>query len=220
MTRMKGWRKKLRRRIQSQSDKTDKVLKDVQERRSRRKRQKKASEPVESKPEVPTFGRKKLEDAATSGQEGAGQTHKYGVNWKHVLGWFHDGMERNNPDWLVVDKGKGSEEEEESWVWRQRDCANRLLKRYGAEVVKETVAWFCDNWQALKDASDGRLTGSPSINLLWASRERYFADAKAGVKPMKPKKRRPRKKRKHMVGEYDAESASKSPDAGWDDDDV
>ncbi|MBN2258098.1 MAG: hypothetical protein JW704_09765 [Anaerolineaceae bacterium] len=137
------------------------------------------------------------------GQTGAGV-----VNWYHVQAWFIDGIKRNNKGWLVVQPDdKWTERSQTWWGGKEKANAGRLLKHYGEEILHKTVAWFCDNWQGIKDASNGRLGGAPTVNLLWAARDRFFAEALEG-KRYKPKRK------KHMVGEYDANTDT-MPNRGW-----
>lgn len=158
-----------------------------------------------------------LEESALSNKPKPGQTETDVVNWYHVQSWFIHGILRNNPDWLVVKvDSKRSPETQTMWVWPEKNCAERLLKHYGKDVVEKTVAWFCDNWQGIMDASNGRLGGGPSVKLLWVSRERFFAEAKQN-RIYKPGFKGAKKRRKHMVGEYDANADSKMPDIGWGD---
>lgn len=219
MARQKDWRKVLSRKIAKASVKTEQIHKEVTVKRAKNKSQRKKAEAETPKDERPDFGKMDLAEAARSKKRKAGQTGTSVVNWFNVQGWFKEGMLRNNPDWLVVRHDDDDRYDQTWWCWREKSCAEKLLKHYGPKVVEKTVAWFCDNWQGLMDASDYRLTGAPTINLLWVSRERYFVDAKLGKKPKAPKKhkRNPSGKKLHMVGEYNAESASKSPDFGWGD---
>ena len=191
--------------------------KKVRKKRSARKTR-------EEKPDTPDFEaadkpytQSSLYDAAKTKKRNSRQTKGSVVNWFCVQDWLISGILRNNRKWFVVKKdGEWKENEQTWWVWGEKNCAERLLKHYGAEVVEKTVAWFCDNWQAMIDASDGRLSGAPSVKLLWVSRDRIFADAELGISPAKPKRRA--NKKRHMVGEYDAKSASKRPRIGWSDD--
>ena len=91
-----------------------------------------------------------------------------------------------------------------------------MLKHYGSDVLNRTIKWFVENWQAMKDRSEGKLTGSPTVTLLWVSRERIFADAEAGF-PIRPPKKTSSKRKRHMNSEYDEESARKMPGIGWSD---
>jgi hypothetical protein len=185
--------------IESSEDTRVKVKKRRDERRS--------DSGAESGKKNPNFGQKTLADAI-------GQNKKDEVNWYTVQDWFWKEIMRVNPAWAVV-KEKKDEEEQTGWTWNEKNCAQRLLKHYGAEVVRNTVIWFVDNWQAMKDRSDGALTGAPTVNLLWVSRERIFPDAQAGI-VIKPKRKARRKKKKHMVGEYDDDrDYSKIPKVGW-----
>lgn len=149
-----------------------------------------------------------LQDCIKGRKKRRGQTGPRRVNWFDVQTWMREAMDRNNPDWLVVKKENWTERGQTWWTWAEKNCAERLLEHYGADVVKNTIDWYCDNWQAMVDSSRGSLSGAPSIKLLFSSRDRMFADAKLGNTPGKRKK-------KHMVGEYDAKAADKMPKLGW-----
>lgn len=152
----------------------------------------------------------------------SGQTAKSDVGWFDVHEWFREGIMRNNKKWLVCqpvpyrdgDDCSGSGSGVLGWCHPEKKCARMLLVKYGAGVVEKVVGWYCDNWDALKKNSDGRLIGAPSVRLLWASRDMFFSEEAMSGKKVKVKKPKPKPK-KHMVGEYDAERSSKSPRVGW-----
>lgn len=172
-----------------------------------------------SKSDCPDFSdvfcESSLDDAVAFGKK-CGQRKKCAVNWFQVQGWFANAIARNNKDWLVVEKDD-DELSQTAWAWKEKGCAERLLKHYGPEVVEKTVDWFCDNWQAMKDASCGKLYGAPTVCFLWSSRERIFPAAKEGKPYVVSTKKHSKRKKKHMVGEYNAESANKMPRIGFGD---
>jgi len=97
---------------------------------------------------------------------------------------------------------------------------SELIKLYEGEQIKKAIDWLCDNWQTMKDNSEGRLSGSPTIGYLYSCRERIFSDAREGILVTVPEKKG-RKKKIHMAGEYDATAAAKRPRVGrWTDDSV
>ena len=220
MARQKDWKQRLLKRAKVRSEKTKEVHEEVTKKRAKKKSMRVATDEDRVKPDTPSFGKLDLKEAAKTDRERAKnksrQTDKSVVNWFTVQSWFKAGILKNNPAWLGTKKHGDKKYGQMTWVWDQKNCAERLLKAYTPEEVEKTVAWFCDNWQAMMDASDNRLSGAPTVNLLWVSRERIFADAALGKVPKIPR-RVPTKKpnKRHMVGEYDAKSASKSPDFGW-----
>jgi hypothetical protein len=134
-----------------------------------------------------------------------------------VQEWFITAMIRNNITWLPskISKDISDEKARQSW-WNAKDAklASELVKLYNGDQIKKSIDWLCDNWQSMKDRSDGKLSGSPTIGFLYSCRERIFSDAREGILITVPEKRG-RKKKIHMAGEYDAESANKSPRSGW-----
>lgn len=201
--------------------KTEKDYARVRAKRAARRLSQQTEKPETSEfaePKAKVFGKVSLPEAALSRKPRPGQTGSNVINWYYVQDWFIRGILKNNPDWLVVQPDdRWNSTTQTMWAWREKACAERLLKHYGPDVVKNTVAWFCDNWQEIKNASNSRLGGAPSVRLLWSARERFFAEAKEGKTYEGGLSNRRKKKRKHMVGEYDADADSKMPDIGWGD---
>lgn len=180
--------------------------------RRNRKAKARKSECIKREREHPDFGAMSLDDAV-----GGGQTRKHIVNWYTVQGWFWREIVLVDKKWLVAGKHE-SEKKQTWWTWREKGCAERLLKLYGPEVVEKVVKWFVKNWQAMKDRSDGKLTGAPTVNLLWVSRERIVPDAIAGVEiELHGKGKKKGKRKRQNIGEYNDESAKKLPRVGWGD---
>jgi hypothetical protein len=201
MIRSKNWRKKVLEKVEVVKDNTNNKESEVVEKRNKNRCIKQEFESNLS--ETPEFNCEKTYS----------RTKNKRVNWFCVQRWFIDGIRKNNPDWLVIDNKKTenwTERKQTWWTWAEKNCAQRLLEHYGEDVVKKTVEWFCNNWQGMVDESDGRLSGAPSVKLLWASRDRIFVDAKLGYVPGKKRK----KVKKHMVGEYDPELDG-SKKVGW-----
>ena len=112
-----------------------------------------------------------------------GQTPEQVLNSYHVQSWFREGITRRirwsvtlplNDDW---------------WRGKQRFLAKKLLAAFEGELVKKAIFYLCDNWEEMVKGSAGRLTGIPTIELLWASRDRIFADAERGRPYVSPTKR-------------------------------
>jgi len=206
--RKSDWKDRLAKRAKVRKEDTQKRHVEVTAKRAARRKKKvpKSSD----KPLVPSFGPLGIEDKTRD----CGQTQKKVIGWFLVQGWFRSAIIKTNPAWLVTDHEDATAQSQSWWTWAEKNCAERLLKRYGEETVEKTVKWFVANWQAKKDRSDGRLEGAPTVNLLWVSRERIFSDAKEGIKIKPPRKR---KTKKHMVGEYDDAAANKLPRVGWGD---
>jgi len=169
-----------------------------------------------SKDEVPNFGVSKISHCIGDCTD-IDKTSKSVVNFKMVQEWFIMAMVRNNITWVPPKLANNMSDERamKSW-WNAKDikCVSELIKLYEGEQIKKAIDWLCNNWQTMKDKSEGRLSGSPTIGYLYSCRERIFSDAREGILVTVPLKRG-RKKKIHMVGEYDAESANKSPRSGW-----
>jgi hypothetical protein len=203
-----NWRKKFSKKIEDIKENTLRL-----EEKAREKRKEKNKIKQELKPETPSFKDCYTQSTVDKSAGDNRQSKENKVNWFCVQRWFIKGIRKNNPDWLVIDNEKTkkwTERKQTWWTWAEKNCAQRLLDHYGENVVRETVEWFCDNWQGMVDESNGRLSGAPSVKLLWASRDRIFVDAKLGYVPGK----RNKKKKKHMVGEYDPELDG-STKVGW-----
>ena len=111
-----------------------------------------------------------------------GQRPKKAVNSTEVKLWFREGLEELYGGKLTIPPDKVW------WTVKEKNVANRLLEAYGEELVKKTVAYFCEHWMKIVSRSRGRISGRPDIKLLWAMRERIFADAELGVVPEQGKK--------------------------------
>lgn len=206
------WASELLKKANRRIEESDKIHEIVSKKRcDNRKRSKKSNS--NKKVGVPNFGQMTLDDSV--GQQNCRQTETNDVNWYTVQGWFWKEIMHINPKWAVVEKF-GAQEDQTWWTWKEKNCAQRLLKHYGSDVLNRTIKWFVENWQAMKDRSEGKLTGSPTVTLLWVSRERIFADAEAGF-PIRPPKKTSSKRKRHMNSEYDEESARKMPGIGWSD---
>jgi hypothetical protein len=59
--------------------------------------------------------------------------------------------------------------------------ARKLLDAYDGELVRKAIFYMCDNWEEMVKSSAGRLSGMPTIELLWSIRDRIFPDAERGV---------------------------------------
>jgi hypothetical protein len=194
-------------------EESDSIQEKVAKKRQQKRRAKKESD--KKKGDHPDFGLMSLDEAV--GQQSCRQTQDGIVNWYIVQGWFWREIKRVNPAWLVVKKkNRGTEKDQTWWAVKEKKLAHKLLAHYGPEVLERTVRWFVENWQAIKDRSQGKVTGAPTVQLLWASRERIFSDAEAGIEVKPLEKHRAKKRKRHMVGEYDDESASE-PRIGWGD---
>ena len=215
MTRRTDWLSVLAKKVKVVTEETEKTRVEVKRKRASRKKKARSKSPDFSTPLSPCR-KMSLGEAAKTDKIKAGQTQGSRVNWYHVQEWFIEGILRNNKDWLVVQPDdKWNNKTQTLWAWAEKNCAERLLKHYGEEIVRKTVLWFCDNWQGIKDQSRGKFGGAPSVKLLWTVRDRYFVEAKEG-KVYELLKRRKIKKKRHMVGEY---ADSDMPRVGWGDDD-
>lgn len=103
-----------------------------------------------------------------------GQTAKAVLNSDHVEVWFHDALlGKYGKDFIVA-----------RWTLVQKKLAKDLLAVYGGELVQRAIEFFVASWDAIVANSNGRLSGTPSINLLFAMRERIFGDVQQGKEPL------------------------------------
>lgn len=222
-TKKEAWRSRLEAIVQRQVEKTGQAAAEVVSKRSKRKAEVLKAHPEFEEPNATTY-RQVLMTEKNIGARAKPKRRSDGTpNWFFVQEWFIDGIYRNNRKWFVVEPGKDWNATSQTlWVWAEKNCAERLLAHYGEEIVKKTVAWFCDNWQGIIDQSHGRLGGAPNIKMLWAMRDKYFVEASEGkvyerAKSIKDAKAERRKKKKHMVGEHDPDAEAKMPLVGWGD---
>ena len=177
MARMKI--KELALRIKAVQEKSQKTIIEVKQKREKAK-----------KKNIPNFG-------ITL------QTKKNVVNTNSVRDWFSDGIERNWGNEVT------NPFENKEWKTRGKEgaLAKKLLSKYGAEMTKKGVDYLCDNWQIICDNSGGKLTGLPTVGLLWAMRDRIFSDIERGIAPQ------PAKTKRHMSGEFIGHGDM--PKIGW-----
>lgn len=121
---------------------------------------------------VPSFDNLRADDD--------GQTPNGVLNSTHVQGWFKESLLEKYGDAFIV----------APWTRQQQKLAKDLLALYGGDLVRRAVAFLVASWDALVEGSNERLSGVPSVNLLYAMRERVFGDVQTGRKPLRPKKRR------------------------------
>lgn len=114
------------------------------------------------------------------------------VNASAVEDWFRYGLSALFGQTFIVPK----------WTVKQKTLAKWMLEQYGPELTQAGVVYFCDNWNNLVRSSRGRLSGAPTVNLLWAMRERIFADVQSGKKQVDPANK-------------DEFRKDDSPDSGW-----
>jgi hypothetical protein len=89
------------------------------------------------------------------------------------------------------------------WTVKQNTLAKRLLTDYGSDLTEAAVRQFCKGWRDLVKGSRGRISGSPTISLLWSMRERIYAEVQNGKKMVLP------------VNSDEYRDDDGSPDAGW-----
>jgi hypothetical protein len=116
------------------------------------------------------------------------------VNTVDVERWFREGIFALYDRPLILSR----------WGVKERALAKKLLKTYGDDLTKRTVEHFCREWPDLLKRSRGRISGVPTVMLLWAMRDSVFSDVQLGaVKPADPAR----------TDEYREDEDS--PDAGW-----
>lgn len=206
-----AWVKDLLKKAEVRTEKSDEIGEKVKKKRVARRKAKEAAKSRDPD-SIPDFGAMSLDESVC--KQDARQTKKDVVNWYTVQGWFWDEILKVNKKWLVVKGERGSEKDQTQWTWKEKNCAQRLLDHYGPDVLRETIRWYVENWQVMKDRNL-KLMGAPTVNFLWAGREQIFADAAVGVPLMPLKKRKTRKQKRVDSSEYDPESAKKVPGIGW-----
>lgn len=89
------------------------------------------------------------------------------------------------------------------WVARERKVACELLEGHQADDIKSAVTFMFENW------SDLDIPGVPHLGLLLTGWGPSVFSRSQGFRPMRPDKAG------RMRGEYDRESADRSPKIGW-----
>lgn len=134
--------------------------------------------------------------ASEVGEDGG--ESKVKIDSKDVENWFRDAMS----------KKFGSGKTKVKWYPKERKLALNLLDQYGPELVEKTVVYFVKNWDDISTRKEIDAP-FPTINILHGYRDNIFGEVMIG----KPKRRSVDRLR----GEYDSESASRSPAHGWGD---
>jgi len=116
--------------------------------------------------------------------EGGGQTIRKRLNSTDVQNWFREGIV------LHVDSNTTIPPNNLWWGGRERKNAVMLLEAYDGELVRKAVLWLCEYWSEMVKSSGGRLSGLPTVGLLWVIRDRVFPLAEKGeaFKPYSPAK--------------------------------
>ena len=94
---------------------------------------------------------------------------------------------------------------------KQGALAKKILEIYGPELTEKTVGYFCDNWDIIMENSGGKISGLPTVEMLWAMRSRIFADVELGKKMSVYKNK---ETKIHMRGEFNPEHAKDAPGVG------
>lgn len=170
--------------------KTKKNTEEIRVKKREKKRMK-----FELKSEAPDFG--------SCQNDGKGAKKK--ITCYTVRSWFREGIEKNINWKVTIPPNK------DWWGGKQFSLAKRLLGLYDGELVNSAVKYLCENWEEMVGDSDGRLTGLPTIELLWSSRERIFPHVERGLPYSPPQKRRMPKR---DVDEY-FEPGEDSTGHGW-----
>lgn len=97
-------------------------------------------------------------------------------NSKDVEQWFREGIWAMFGRKFVIPPWPANS--------NQRGLALKLLEDYGVRLTKDAVMLFCQTWDRRVRDSGGRLTGRPTINLLWGMREQIFGEVQ--TKDRKP----------------------------------
>jgi len=118
-----------------------------------------------------------------------GQTDDKVLSSYYVQAWFREGITKR-VSWSVTLPSN-----DDWWKGKQRLLAKKLLKAYGGELTKKAIFYFCDHWEEMVKDSEGRLSGLPTVELLWTIRDRIFPGVERGVPYRSPKKRTVRDRR-------------------------
>lgn len=133
-----------------------------------------------------------------------GQSNSNVIKSSQVEKWFNKGIDFRTG--LSVTHGK--------WGGKQFTLAKRMLDTYGAELVENAINYMCDNWSKMVEDSGGKLSGIPTVELLWSIRNRIFPDVEKGIPYKSSKKRKYNKKVKDNRGEY-KDPSDKNKRDGW-----
>lgn len=139
--------------------------------------------------------RKPPPKVGTEEYEAATYRSRKRVSATHVEAWFRESLFDLYGRKFVIPK----------WTMKQKTLAKRLLEAYGGDLVREAVDHFFKTWDNMVANSKGKLTGAPTVSLLWGMRERVFADVQ-------------NKGRKAGVARKDTDEFREdgdSPDVGW-----
>jgi hypothetical protein len=88
------------------------------------------------------------------------------VNATDVERWMREGILELYGDSFIIAK----------WTVKQKTLAKKLLSIYGAKMTETAVRMYCKEWPEMVANSNGRVKGQPTINLLWALKDRVFAE--------------------------------------------
>lgn len=88
------------------------------------------------------------------------------VNSVTIHGWFREQLVKRH----------GSGYPRSSWAAKQRTLAMGILKQYGEKMTYDLIVHMFDRWDDLCAQSRGKLTGVPTIELLWGMRERLVGE--------------------------------------------
>jgi len=130
---------------------------------------------------------------------GDGQTEKVVMNSKTVEGWFNKALikRHGDDDYIPV-----------RWGRREQGMANKLLKEYGDELLHRAIDLFVSKWSEIVDYSHGRLSGEPTINLLFSKhmRAQIFGELQGNAKV--------RSRKRAQIGEHHG-PRDKGRGIGW-----
>lgn len=112
-----------------------------------------------------------------------GQSRERVLSFVDVREWFREGIIKRL-SWSVTLPAN-----DKWWGGKQGLLSRKLLDAYDGELVKKAIFYLCDNWEDMVRDSGGRLSGLPTIELLWSIRDRIFPEAERGRQYVSPRKR-------------------------------
>lgn len=74
-----------------------------------------------------------------------------------------------------------------AWTVKQRVLVKNMFRQYGFAMTLQAVEYYHAEWDYITLSSRGRISGTPTVNLLWGMREQIFSDIQTGAKSFRDK---------------------------------
>jgi len=127
-----------------------------------------------------------------------------GVSSRDVRKWFKESQEEFMPHLRRLPR----------WPDADRKMAKEMLREFGPALMRGTIRWFWLYWDEYRQVSRGRLTGTPTVRLLYAMRSRVFADCQLDQVPGVTNEKRETVNRDEYDEERDHQDTGTDP-FGW-----